>query len=84
MSGKTRAGFSAFLQIAELELGCSSEKTGVKLELLIDQDMHLFIERGMRAGIPMVDKRYAKANNPLVEGYDRCKPINYKQLLGFG
>ena len=35
------------------------KKTGVELELL---DTHLFIERGIRGGISMVSKLYAKAN----------------------
>ena len=43
------------------------KKTGVELELLTNMDMHLMIERGMRGGISMVSKRYAKVNNPLVE-----------------
>ena len=48
------------------------KQTGVELELLTDQDMHLFTERGMRGGILMPSKRYAQANNPLVE-YDPSK-----------
>ena len=53
------------------------KKTGVELELLTDYDQHLFIERGMRGGISMVSKRHAKANNPLVEGYDPKKPSSH-------
>ena len=50
------------------------KKTGVELELLTDYDQHLFIEKGMRGGISMVSKRYAKTNNSLIEGYDSSKP----------
>ncbi|KAL9959333.1 hypothetical protein ACROYT_G032647 [Oculina patagonica] len=57
------------------------KKTGVELELLTDSEMYLFIERGMRGGISMVSKRYAKANNPYVEGYDPSKPKKYIQYL---
>ena len=55
--------------------------TGVELELLTDRDMHLFIDRGMRGGISMVSKRYAKASNPLVKGYDPSQPTNYITYL---
>ena len=57
------------------------KKTGVELELLTDLDMHLMIERGMRGGISMVSKRYAKANNPRAEGYDPAQPTNYIKYL---
>ena len=40
-------------------------------------DMHLMIERGMRGGISMVSKRYAKVNNQLVQDYDPTKQTNY-------
>ena len=52
------------------------KKTGVELELLTDLDMHLMIERGMRGGISMVSKGYAKANNPRVKDYDPAKLTN--------
>ena len=49
--------------------------------MLTDMDMHLFIERGMGSGISMVSKRFAKANNPLIEGYNPSKPTNYITFL---
>ncbi|KAL9954396.1 hypothetical protein ACROYT_G041929 [Oculina patagonica] len=57
------------------------KKTGVQLELLTDSEMHLFVERGIRGGISMVSKRYAKANNHYVEGYDPSKPKKYIMYL---
>ena len=57
------------------------KKTGVELELFTDLEMHLFVERGIRGGISMVSKRYAKANNPLVPDYDESKPNSYIMYL---
>ena len=57
------------------------KKTGVELELFTELEMHLFVERGMRGGISMVSKRYAKANNPLVPAYDPRKPNKYIMYL---
>ncbi|KAL9958234.1 hypothetical protein ACROYT_G035222 [Oculina patagonica] len=57
------------------------KKTGVQLELLTDSEMHLFVERGIRGGISIVRKRYAKANNHYVEGYDPNKPKKYIMYL---
>ena len=39
------------------------EMTGVKLEELLDIDMYLFVEKGLRGGISYIAKRYAKVNN---------------------
>jgi len=57
------------------------KKTGVELELFTDYEMHLFVERGMRGGISVVSKRYPKANNPQVPGYDPSKPKKYLMYL---
>ena len=42
----------------------------IRLRLIDDIDMHLFIEKGMRGGISYIAKRYCKANNEFVNGYD--------------
>ncbi|VDI33244.1 Hypothetical predicted protein [Mytilus galloprovincialis] len=55
--------------------------TGVKLELLTDVDMHLFIEKGLRGGISMISHRHAKANNKYVPNYDPNQSINHVMYL---
>ena len=57
------------------------KKTGVELELFTDLEKHLFVERGIRGGISVVSKRYAKASNPLVPDYDPSKPNSYIMYL---
>ena len=44
--------------------------TSVGLELISDVDVHLFIEKVMRGGISYIAKRYCRANNKYVKGYD--------------
>ena len=44
--------------------------TGIKLDLISDTDMHLFIEKGMKGGISHIAKRYSKANNKYMKCYD--------------
>ena len=51
------------------------------LELLQDNDMLLMFERGIRGGITQAVHRYATANNPYMEEYDKNKETNYLQYL---
>ena len=51
--------------------------TDIKLELLTDCNMYLFIEKGMRGGISTEMQRYAKANNPYLNVYDPEKETSY-------
>ena len=55
--------------------------TRVKLEIIVDIDMYLFIEKGLRGVIPYIAKRYAKANNKYMKNYDPTKPSIYISYL---
>ena len=57
------------------------KKTGIKLELLLDPDMLLMFERGIRGGITQSVHRWAAANNPYMDKYDSSKPTKYLQYL---
>ena len=58
------------------------KKTIIRLELLLDHDMLLMFERGIRGGITQSVNRWAKANNPYMgsEFYPDEK-TNYLQYL---
>ena len=58
------------------------KKTGIRLELLLDPDMLLMFERGIRGGITQSDHRWAAANNPYMGSeYDPSRPTKYLQYL---
>ena len=50
---------------------------GVVLKKIVDIDMCLFIEKGLRAGISYTAKRYSEANNKHMKDYDPTKPSKY-------
>ena len=55
--------------------------TGMRLEKIVDIDMYLFIEKGLRGGISYIAKRYAKANNKYMKNYDPKKPSKFLTYL---
>ena len=58
------------------------KKTGIRLELLLDLDMLLMFERGIRGGITQSVHRWAKANNPYMGSeYNPREPTRYLQYL---
>ena len=58
------------------------KKTGIHLELLLDPDMLLMFERGIRGGITQSVNGWAKANNPYMGSeLDPDEKTNYLQYL---
>ena len=55
------------------------KKTGVKLELLTNNDMLMMVEKGIRGRICHAIHKYAKANNKYIQNYD--KNIESSNLL---
>ena len=70
-----------YLTLPGYSWDCLLKLTNVEQELLMDPDMYLFIEKGLRGGISMVSHRHARANNPCMENYDQDKPTSYIQYL---
>ena len=55
-------------------MASSLKKAKVKLDLLIDIDMLLMVEKGIRGGICHAISRYAKANNKYMKDYKNKEP----------
>ena len=52
-------------------------KTGVKLELVTDEDMFLTYEKGIRGGMCQVTCKYTEANNKYMKDYDKNKGSSF-------
>ena len=52
--------------VSSPSLACDAalKMTNIELELLQNKEMYDFIERGIRGGISIIAKRFARANNP--------------------
>jgi len=57
------------------------KKTKIKLELLHDSNMLLMIEKGIRGGISIISKRYAKANNKYLSDFSPEKESSFIKYL---
>ena len=70
-----------FLSLPGLAWQACLKKTSIELESLIDYDMLLMVEEGIRGGICHVIHRYAKASNKYLSNYDKNEESSYIQYL---
>ena len=41
----------------------------IKLELILDPDMHIFFEKGIRSGVSYISNRHGKSDNNYLKSY---------------
>ena len=78
-----------FLSAPRLAWQAALKKTKIELELLIDTDILLMVEKGIIGGICQTIHRCAKTNNKYMKGYDKKRIImptlfRCKQLVWMG
>ena len=66
-----------FITTPGLTMCAALKYTRVHLELLTNIDQLLFFERGIRGGVSGIMNRYARANNPLLDGYNPDNPNKF-------
>ena len=66
-----------YFSIPGLSWNAMLKMTKIELGLISDNDMHLFIEKGMRGDISYIAKRHSKANNKYMKCYDSSKESKY-------
>ncbi|GBN99915.1 hypothetical protein AVEN_148074-1 [Araneus ventricosus] len=64
-----------------MEMKAALKMSDVKLDLFTDIDMHLFIEKGIRGGVSMINHRHSEANHPQCPNYDASEAKKYITYL---
>lgn len=66
-----------FVSAASFSWSAMLKLTKIQLELLTDNDMILFVEKGIRGGLVNCSHRYAIANNRYMHDFDASLPESY-------
>ena len=78
---QTNYGLDAahYLSSPHLSWDAMLKMTGRELELISDPELFKTIDAGIRGGVAMISKRYARANNPLLGAtrYNPDEPTSY-------
>ena len=61
---------SHYLSAPALSWDAMLNMTKIKLELIWDPDMYIFLEKSMRGGVSYISNRYSKAKNKYLKPYD--------------
>ena len=67
-----------FYSLPGLAWNAMLKMTRIELELLMDVDIYLYLEKNLKGGVAQISNRHAAANNPQVAGqYDASRPTTY-------
>ena len=68
---------SHYLSAPGLNWEAMLKMTKIKLELIIDPTMHIFLEKGVRGGVSYIFNGYSKTNNKYLNSYDPKQESNH-------
>jgi hypothetical protein len=67
----------AYISAPQIFWDAMLKYTGVRLDVLLDQEMYLYWEKHKWGGTTFLNEQYATANKKYIPGYDADKPSNY-------
>ena len=71
-----------YVSSASLAQDAMLKVTGAEIELIHDNDMYLFFEKGVRGGISVISKRFLESNNKYMgDQYDPTKDSTYIKYI---
>ena len=64
----------SLLKFSWNKLRCDVRNDWYEVKKIVEIDMYLFIEKGLREGIPYIAKRYSKSNNKYMKNRNPKNP----------
>ena len=66
-----------YISLPGLCYDCLLKHSKLAIDYVKDASQYSFLRRAIRGGVSMIPRRYAKANNPYIPGYDINTPTSY-------
>ena len=66
-----------YVSLPSLSYDCALKYAKCKIEYMYDEETFLFVKSAIKGGVASISRRYARANNPYIDDFDRSRPLSY-------